>query len=82
LDCSLPSQLPPSFEHVGLVDGCKLPPSFERVGLVDGCHVLRSRRFAELQAAFSPATPLDSMPLPQQHQCLVKVCKLIKAALQ
>ena len=33
---------------------------------------------AQLQAAFSPATPLDSMPPPQQHQCLVKVCKLIK----
>jgi class 3 adenylate cyclase len=36
----------------------------------------------QLQAAFSPATPLDTMPPPQQHQTLVKVCKLIKATLR
>ena len=38
-------------------------------------------RIAQLQAALSPSTPLDSMPPPQQHQCLVKVCKPINAAL-
>jgi hypothetical protein len=37
---------------------------------------------AQLQAAFSPATPLESMPPPEQNHCLVKVCKLIKAALR
>jgi adenylate cyclase len=37
---------------------------------------------AKLQAAFNPATPLDTMPPPQQHQCLVAVCKLIKASVR
>ena len=37
---------------------------------------------AQLQAALSPATPLDSMPPPQQNQAMVKVCKVIKAALR
>ena len=37
---------------------------------------------AQLQAALSPATPLDGMPPPQQHQAMVKVCKVIKAALR
>jgi len=41
----------------------------------------RKRPIAQLQAAFSPAMPLESMPPSEQNLCLVKVCKLIKAAL-
>jgi len=33
------------------------------------------------QAAMNPATPLDTLPEAEQHQALVRVCKLVKAAL-
>jgi adenylate cyclase len=35
-----------------------------------------------LQAALSPEKPLDSMPHSEQHQAMVEVCKLIKAAMR
>jgi class 3 adenylate cyclase len=38
--------------------------------------------FSTLQAATNPAKPLDQMSEPQQHQVLVGVCKVIKAALE
>jgi len=38
-------------------------------------------QIGSFQAALNPSTPLDTMPEPHQHQALVSVCKLIKAAL-
>jgi adenylate cyclase len=38
--------------------------------------------FAGLQAATNPATPLDQLTEPQQHDALVGVCKVIKSAIE
>lgn len=38
-------------------------------------------QIGDFQAALNPANPLDSMQEAQQHQALVTVCRLIKAAL-
>ena len=38
-------------------------------------------QIGSFQAALNPSNPLDAMSEGQQHQALVSVCKLIKAAL-
>jgi adenylate cyclase len=68
------NELPPLLQ-AGRLNGLKIV----WLPIVDSSY--EETPIGSLQAAFSPATPLDGMPEPQQHQCLVKVCKLIKQAI-
>ena len=79
----------PNFLESEFIAHDELPPLLE-AGRVKGLRILwvpvsassyEETRIGSFQAALSPSTPLDTMPEPHQHQALVSVCKLIKAAL-